>query len=121
MLGWCKKRGFSIDDKNNLIFGFNNPNPVPGKPDYGYEFWFKVDENEKPEDDIRIVEFNGGNYAVAECTGPLNLPQSWRALYRWCSENNYKHGYHQPLERIRENITDIEKMKIELYCPVEMV
>ena len=115
---WCKKRNINIDENKNILFGFNNPNPVQGLSEYGYEFWLKVDEHERPEDDMRLIEYHGGNYAVAECTGALNMLQTWQALYKWCMDNKYRIGHHQPLERIVENISDISKIKIELCCPI---
>jgi DNA gyrase inhibitor GyrI len=121
LLRWCEKRNISIDDKRNIIYGFNNPNPTPDSSEYGYEFWLKVDEKEKPENDIRVIEYHGGNYAVTECTGALNMFQTWQALYKWCLDNKYKIGHHQALERIVENITDIDKIKIELCCPIVLI
>jgi DNA gyrase inhibitor GyrI len=118
LVNWCKKRNIAIDDNKNIIFGFNNPNPIPESPEYGYEFWLKVDKNERPEEDVRVVEYHGGNYAVTECVGAQNMLQSWQALYKWCVDNKYKIGHHQALERIVENISDINKIKIELCCPV---
>lgn len=118
LLKWCKRKNIFLEDKCNVIFGFNNPNPDPEYPDYGYELWFKVERNERPDADTRLVEFNGGSYAVAGCTGAQGMMQCWMGLYQWCRENNYKLGYHQPLEKIVEDILDIDKIKIELYCPV---
>ena len=118
MLMWCKKRNITIDDNKNILFGFNNPNPISESSEYGYEFWLKVDENARPESDVRLIEYHGGNYAVTECIGVQNMLTSWQALYKWCLDNKYKIGYHQSLERIVANIMDIDKIKIELCCPV---
>lgn len=118
LLSWCSKRNISIDDGSNIIFGFNNPNPIQDSSEYGYEFWLKVDKYERPEDDTRIIEYHGGNYAVTECTGVMNMLETWQALYKWCVQNKYKIGHHQALEKIIENISDINKIKIELCCPV---
>ena len=118
MLNWCNEQNISIGDAKNIIYGFNNPNPTQESNEYGYEFWLKVDSNLKPENDFRLIEYHGGEYAITECTGAMNMFNNWVALYEWCKENNYKLGYHQPLERIIENIADIDKIRIELCCPV---
>jgi hypothetical protein len=41
----------------------NNPNPSPGSPNYGYEFWMTVAGN-TPEGDITVKDFEGGLHAV---------------------------------------------------------
>ncbi len=43
-------------------YGFNNPNPSSGSPNYGYEIWAVVPSGTEPEGDIRLVEFSGGLY-----------------------------------------------------------
>lgn len=118
MLKWCEERNISAEDKNNVIFGFNNPNPIPNSELYGFEFWLKVDEKEQPEGDVRIVEYHGGKYAVTECKSLDNMLSTWRALYKWCLDNNHKLGYHRAWEKIGGNITDPAKVRIELYCPI---
>lgn len=118
LLRWCQRRNINIDDKENIIYGFNNPNPIPDSSEYGYEFWLKVSIDERPEEDVRIIEYHGGNYAITECIGAENMFQTWQALYKWCIENKYILGHHQALERIIENISDISKIRIELCCPV---
>ena len=118
LIKWCEKRKITIDDHKNVIFGFNNPNPVPESIEYGYEFWLKVNETERPEEDVRLIEYHGGNYAITECIGAQNMFQTWQGLYKWCLDNKYKIGHHRALERIVENMMDINKIKIELCCPV---
>lgn len=115
---WCQRRNISLEDKTNVPFGFNNPNPIPESAEYGYEFWLQVDNAARPEEDVRIIEYHGGDYAVTECLGLQDMLRTWQALYKWCLDNNYKIGHHQALERIVENLTDLQKIKIELCCPV---
>ncbi|NIW49114.1 MAG: MerR family transcriptional regulator, partial [Gammaproteobacteria bacterium] len=35
LLSWAREIGLSL--KDHRFFGFNNPNPSPGSPNYGYE------------------------------------------------------------------------------------
>jgi effector-binding domain-containing protein len=86
--------------------------------EYGYEFWIPVDKNEKPVDDVRIVEFMGGTYATTLCNGAESIFKNWQELFGWCKENKMEFGYHQPLEKMVENITDIQKIVVELYVPI---
>jgi hypothetical protein len=37
---WAQARGLLHDGAR--IFGFNNPSPAPGSPNYGYEYWLEV-------------------------------------------------------------------------------
>jgi len=39
---WAAPRGYLVDRKQHRIFGFNNPNPSHGSPNYGYELWLVV-------------------------------------------------------------------------------
>ena len=51
MFKWCDKRNIDLSKGKHLVFGFNNPNPVEGVTEYGYEFWVSVDKDEKPEEE----------------------------------------------------------------------
>ena len=87
------------------IFGFNNPNPAPGSPNYGYEYWLEVEAEVEPAagDNVRIVDFTGGLYAVLEVdvSGDLNvtIPAAWQELDRQVAESAYHAGTHQWLEQ----------------------
>ena len=39
LIGWAKSQGL-LDDLDALrFFGYNNPDPSPGSPNYGYDQW----------------------------------------------------------------------------------
>ena len=83
------------------IFGYNNPDPSPGSPNYGYDVWLTVDEPVEAEGEARIVEFPGGLYAVTriEVKSPGDeIPTAWQKLVRWMEASKYRHGRHQWLE-----------------------
>ena len=67
---FAKPRGLWGNLEKQRIFGFNNPNPSPGSPNYGYELWIEVGPGVEPPADGRIVNFDGGLYAVARCEVP---------------------------------------------------
>lgn len=90
MMAWAKPRGMLEDPVKHRWFGFNNPNPSPGSPKYGYEVWVTVGEDAEPEDEIKIKEFEGGLYAVTRCVGIRNISMTWKRLVAWQKTREYK-------------------------------
>ncbi len=121
LVEWAKPRGFLDDLAVHPIFGLNNPYPSGTSPRYGYEFWIKVDPDVEPEGDIRIGEFLGGNYAVAQCEvqgHPENIARGWQELVGWCKENNHSIASHHALERFLTNPGDVNNLVLDLCCPI---
>jgi DNA gyrase inhibitor GyrI len=100
---WAGPKGLFDDPEKHPIFGFNNPSPSAGSPNYGYEVWIKVGPDVEPEGEVRIIEFLGGLYAVTRCEvpeGPTDvIGETWRKLATWREDSKYKHGAHQWLEK----------------------
>lgn len=99
---WAEPR--NLFDEARRIFGFNNPNPSVGSPNYGYEFWIEVGPDAEPSSDIRIASFTGGLYATVPFAHPDSdygetLPPAWAQLDGWAAANGYRHGPHQWLEQ----------------------
>jgi DNA gyrase inhibitor GyrI len=119
---WAEPRGLLKDIRKNPIFGFTNPSLANEKAQYGYELWIKVDSSIEPEGEIRIVEFNGGPYAVARChvmgNPAVSIPAAWMNLMAWCKVNNHPLGYHQMLEKFINPDSDLNSLILDLYCPV---
>jgi hypothetical protein len=42
LLAWAEPQGLLADQDAVRFFGFNNPNPSPGSPNYGYDQWVTV-------------------------------------------------------------------------------
>jgi AraC family transcriptional regulator len=92
------------------LFGYNNPDPSPGSPNYGYDVWITVDETVQADAEARIIEFPGGLYAVTrmEVKDPASdIPGTWQKLVKWMESSKYRHGRHQWLE---EHIGPLEEM-----------
>ncbi|HEX5943392.1 MAG TPA: GyrI-like domain-containing protein [Anaerolineales bacterium] len=117
-------------EANNLIgrqyrlFGYNNPNPSPGSPNYGYDVWITVDESVQADEEARIIEFPGGLYAVTRIGVKEpgdDIPSTWQKLVKWMESSKYRHGRHQWLE---EHIGPLEEMggelpfTLDLFLPV---
>ena len=119
---WAKPQGLYGDLENHPIFGFNNPNPSAGSPNYGYELWLQVGPDTLPEGDVRILDFAGGLYAVKRCEVPKGqfeqIGETWKALVTWLEDSKYKQGTHQWLEKsIATSSPDLEFV-LDLYLPI---
>ena len=123
-IAWDKMKAFA--EKNGMgsgedlrTFGFNNPDPSPASPNYGYEIWLEVGPELQPDDDIRIQTFNGGLYGVTQFKNLNKIGEVWKQLVRWREDSKYKIGHHQWLEELL-NSTDvpIEEYVFNLYIPI---
>ena len=114
---------------NNLIdgygtryrhFGFNNPSPSPGSPNYGYEIWVTVPEEIEGQGDVVIKQFPGGLYAVARFENLENIGCVWQDLVAWRENSPYERGQHQWLEHLLNPLeNDYSKYVFDLYLPIE--
>jgi AraC family transcriptional regulator len=102
LLAWAKPRGLLDDPEKHRLFGFDNPSPSAGSPNYGYEVWIEVDADAEPEGDERILGFDGGLYAVTRCEVPKGqfevITDTWRRLVAWFEDSKYRRGTQQCLE-----------------------
>lgn len=99
---WAKAHNCWHEAPATRVFGFNNPDPSAGSPNYGYEFWVTISPGVKPENDMKIIDCPGGLYAVLNCNVSGDhyeiIPSTWEKLVRWLESSHYKHGSHQWLE-----------------------
>ncbi|HPE69481.1 MAG TPA: AraC family transcriptional regulator [Thermotogota bacterium] len=118
MLEWAKKRGLLKENSTTRIFGFNNPNPQPGKEEYGYEVWVTLKDNvESGDERISFKEFAGGRYALLTTT-VAEVGNAWKRFSQWLQDSKYEPGTHQWLEEMisfNENENDIA---LTLYMPL---
>ena len=102
LYAWARPRGLLDDRAAHRLFGFDNPPPSAGSPNYGYETWIVVDPDTPPEDGVRIVDVPGGLYAVTRCVVPKGffdaIGRAWRKLVAWREDSPYKCGGRQCLE-----------------------
>jgi DNA gyrase inhibitor GyrI len=120
MLAFLKSRGLMEGyGTEHRHFGFNNPNPSAGSPNYGYEIWTEIGPQVEPEGDIRIVDFCGGLYAVTRFENLENIGRVWQELVRWRESSKYKPGHHQWLENLHNPLeADPAKYIFDLYLPI---
>lgn len=121
ILAWAEAAGVPHEVQPGRYFGFNNPNPSPGSPNYGYEQWLVLDADATPQSspDITIKSFAGGLYAVTRCTLP-QIGAAWQQLSAWRETSAYRHGHHQWLEEAVSPLgTPFENMVMDIYLPIE--
>ena len=122
LTAWAEPRGLLQDLEKHPLFGFNNPDPSPGSPNYGYEVWIEIDADMQVEEDINNFIFNGGLYAVTRCEVPKGgfevIPDTWKKLVAWHEESKYKHGKHQWLEQHITISQPEGDFILDLYLPI---
>jgi len=120
---WAKSNGLWQEPPALRIFGFNNPDPTPGSPNYGYELWLTIGPDVKPGTDVKVKDFSGGKYAVLLCDvsgDPWDIiPSTWQKLVKWLETSHYTHGNHQWLEEHLSRSDSIEQgFILDLYLPI---
>ena len=123
LIAWAKAKRLFDAEKPPRIFGFNNPNPSIGSPNYGYEFWITVGPEVEPEGEVRILGFEGGLYAVASLAESQNphesIPAAWKSLVAWIARSKYKGASHQWLEEHFVSPDNPEEiLSLDLYAPI---
>jgi DNA gyrase inhibitor GyrI len=116
---WAKQH-----DQHGRIFGYNNPDPAEGSPNYGYDACMVVDANTEPMEGARIRQLEEGLYAVLNCPVKepwVDIPGAWGSLVQWVDANDYSLGSHQWLEEhLPKNDQDSEiNMTLDLYMPIK--
>jgi len=107
------------------VFGFNNPNPALGSPNYGYDVWMALPEAVHPEEgEGQLLDFAGGAYAVMRCAvhdPGKDIPAAWQALASWAEQNGYELGQHQWLEEQMDFpfVVDGQDFTLDLYLPIK--
>ncbi|MBN1888648.1 MAG: GyrI-like domain-containing protein [Thermoflexales bacterium] len=122
LAAWAKPQGLLDDPGKHRIFGFNNPDPSPASPNYGYEFWITLAPGAEPAGEVKVKEFPGGLYAVARCEAGGNpwesIPAAWKRLLAWCEDSPYKLARHQCLEENLSATDKPEDLVLDLYLPI---
>jgi DNA gyrase inhibitor GyrI len=122
MKAWAKAR--ALLGKSYRLFGYNNPDPTPGSPNYGYDVWITVDKSVKADGEAHIIEFPGGLYAVTRCEVKKpweDIPAAWQNMVKWMEGSRYHHGHHQWLEE-HIGLLDVQggeqPFTLDLHLPI---
>jgi effector-binding domain-containing protein len=121
MIAFLKAKGLLAGYGSKIPhYGFNNPNPSSGSPNYGYEIWAVVPPDVEPEGDIRVVTFSGGLYAVTRFENLENIGRVWGELVKWRENSPYQGASHQWLEHLLNPLeSDLNKYVFELFLPIK--
>ncbi len=126
LVAWAKPKGYLDNPGKHRIFGFDNPLPSVGTPNYGYEMWIQVEPGTEAGEGVEIKDVDGGLYAVTRCEVKGNpdtfIPTVWMKLWEWVEKNNeYKYEMRQSLEEhlspVPFEVTDY--FTLDLYLAVE--
>lgn len=122
LITWAKSRGLWQDGTPRRFFGFNNPDPSAGSPNYGYETWMTVEPEVASEGEITVKEFSGGLYAVTRCAvkNPWDdIPKTWKQLVAWVETSPHRHARHQWLEETYfPGEANFETFTLDLFMPI---
>jgi effector-binding domain-containing protein len=119
MLAFLAAKGLAFQDVR--WFGFNNPDPSPGSPNYGYDVWATVGPEVEGEGDITIREVPARMYAVTRFKDLNNIGRVWQELVLWFEASPYKRPsyWHECLENLLvPPDTPFEEYEFDLYLPI---
>ena len=118
ILAFVEEKGLN-EVEGTRYFGFNNPNPAAGSPNYGYEQWVTIAPDVEATADVEIKDFTGGLYAVLRCEGVENIGAMWQELVAWSENSSYRRGTHQWLEEVlTPPPTPENEFVLDLYMPI---
>ncbi|MEN4041351.1 MAG: GyrI-like domain-containing protein [Anaerolineaceae bacterium] len=122
ILSWADAQGLLKERERRRFFGFNNPNPSAGSPNYGYEQWITVEADTPESGEVKIKDFPGGLFAVTRCS-LADIGDQWQALVKWCAGSRYTMSHTQWLEEALTPPYDgisqeLNQIILDLYLPV---
>ncbi len=122
LLDWAGPKGLLDDPQAHRIFGFNNPDPSPGSPNYGYEFQIVVGPEVEAAGEIKIKLMPGGKYAALRCTGIPGIGERWQQLAAWRENSSFQYDHsRQWLEEhlgpaLAQQVVD--EIELDLLMPI---
>ncbi len=119
ILAFMESKGLEFEDLR--WYGFNNPNPSPGSPNYGYEIWITVGPHVEGEGEVTIQEIPSRLYGIARCKGLSSIGEVWKQLALWFEDSHYQKPPHwyQGLEQLLvPPDTPYEDYVFDLHVPL---
>jgi effector-binding domain-containing protein len=119
ILAFAREKGIDIEQAR--FFGFNNPDPSPGSPNYGYEQWMTVGPEVGAEGEISIKEIPSRRYAMTNFKGLEKIGKTWKQLVLWFEDSPYQKPAHwcECLEELLTPIdTPLDEYVFNLYLPI---
>jgi DNA gyrase inhibitor GyrI len=114
---WMEANNILSDGAPHRYFGFNNPDPSPASPNYGYEQWVTVGPEASGDDEVKVFDYAGGQFAVTRCV-LRDITPAWMQLVAWVEQSPYAFAKGQCLEEfLGEGRPDLDKA-FDLFLPV---
>jgi effector-binding domain-containing protein len=119
---FAAEQGLEMWSGEHRFFGFNNPNPSAGSPNYGYEQWMTVGPEVTAESPYEIKELPAGRYAVTGFQGLDRIGETWKALVGWFETEG--HAIPSEMDRCLEELLppfgeSPEEWRFDLYLGLE--
>jgi AraC family transcriptional regulator len=123
LVAWAKPKGLLDKPEIHQIYGYNNPNPSPGSPNYGYEFCITVGPEVEGDDEVEIKTMIPGLYAVLRWDGQgdpyVTIPETWERLFVWRENSRYTSGGHHCYEqRLEATGGSSVEFLLDLFLPI---
>ena len=125
---WAKPKGLLTKEKGTRLFG-RNTYPTDNPEPHGYELYVTVDDEVKPEGNIKVGEIPGGLYIVLMSTKLIGMGDAWRYLWKWLEESEcefigWKKGEHGWVNGYEEYLNPFEdkptsEWLFNLWIPVK--
>ena len=117
LMTWAKEKGLVGSQSHFRWFGRDNPPPVKGKTEYGYDAMITIPENVIPEGDIRLFRIPECNCAVVR-TELKNITVMWNYLYNWVKNSRYEIADHG-LEELLNPFAHVDDLLFDLWLPIK--
>ena len=117
---WIARNGLADEIARHRFYGFNDPDPTPASPNYGYEQWMTLVDGWEPIDPEggTVKSIPGGRYAVFRCR-LVEIGESWQRLHAWVEAQGLRMGPHQWLEQVVSSIDDPpEDLLLDIHYPL---
>jgi len=118
---WAEPKGYFDDLERNPIYGFNNPNPSPGKKEYGYEFWLVVNPDFK-SDEVEVKDVPESFNVVTRCNvedPARDITEAWKKILQWIKKHKIKFAGRCGIEKVIVPSHSGEGFILDIYIPVE--
>ena len=118
---FARQHGLSAESGDHRFFGFNNPGPSPGNPEYGYEQWMTIDPDLGVEAPLTRKDVPRSLYVATRFVGLQNITDTWREFLKWFDDRGLERsaGDEPCLEELRNPAASSPELwEFDLYLPI---
>ena len=84
------QHGLGVESGRHRFFGFNNPGPSAGNPNYGYEQWMTIDPAIEVSAPLTRKEIPAGRYVATRFVGLQQITDVWREFLGWFDDRGFE-------------------------------